>query len=122
MGPEGPFHGTRDFPMTSLRLTPDDYRAIAHAFSACRLGRQPPHAFRKKLAAALGPAAPALAERVRRFRSAELRLLQSHLAARGPAQGGHGLAAAELDSLAEAFGPFLFHALCGRWRTTNSGL
>src|SRR5437870_5107565 len=64
---------------TYLRFTPAEFRAIARACRPFPLADDTFPAFRRSLAAALTPAAPALARRVARFHSFQAGILFEYL-------------------------------------------
>jgi hypothetical protein len=87
-----------------LRLTPQEYRAVAAVCAALDLRGQHPPDFRRYLAECLEPTFPDLAERVTCFTNGQVRALLSHLRQPPPADSPIPLSAWEVGVLAEACG------------------
>src|SRR5579872_6440770 len=90
-------------PVSYLRFTSDEYRALLQA--CCRLNPGSHHrpAFKRLLVESLTDVAPDLAARIGRLRSSEVRLLHDHFRERSrPANPWHDFAPEELRVLEEA--------------------
>lgn len=89
--------------MSYLRITPDEYRTIAHICRQQQLGGRHLPAFKRQLVESLAEAAPKLGERIARLRRAQMVLLYDHFQDRaGPPPTRHDFDAEELRILVEA--------------------
>jgi hypothetical protein len=99
---------------TFLRFTPAEYDAIAHACRPLQPHGYPPHKLQQFLVAALRSSHPTLAERLARFKREQRRILHQHLWGPPRRARPERLTAQEVETLADVFGPLLFHARFAR--------
>jgi hypothetical protein len=95
--------------MGFLRFRRPEYEAIAGVCRPHDLHALVPHTLKSLLLGALAPTHPALAQRLACFRLQQYQILLWHL--RGPRPAGpDALTAAEVERLADAFGPLVRQA------------
>jgi hypothetical protein len=95
--------------MTFLRFGRPEYEAIAGVCRRHDLHALLPHTLKSLLVGALAPTHPALARRLAHFRPQQCQILLWHLRGPRPARPD-ALTAAEVERLAEAFGPLVRQA------------
>jgi hypothetical protein len=100
--------------MSYLRFHPHEYEAIARACRPLDLRSHLPHTLKRFLVAALADGHAALAERVACFPPWKLQILLRHLQDLQPAAATPAFTDAEVEALADAFGPLLAFARSGR--------